>query len=186
MVEQVDSAFGGRFDILVINAGVSAHTTEVINMNDEEWSCILDTNLKGAFYVSRAFGKKMVDMGTGGRILGIASGAGHAGRPGSAHYCASKAGLRLFCKTFAIELAPYGITVNTISVGFVEVGKYDTPEKKPIKQDILRRILLRRAGRPEDIANMAAFLASEQASWITAADFRVDGGESAGRVPMLD
>jgi len=185
MIETVEKRFGARFDILVNNAGIGMHKA-VFHMTNNEWDQIIDTNLKGAFHVSRAFANKMIKNGTGGRIIGIASGAGHSGRPGHAHYCASKAGLRLFCKTLAIELAPYAINVNTISVGFVEVGKYDTPERRPIKEDILRRILLRRPGKPEDIANMAVFLASEQASWITAADFRVDGGESAGRVPLGD
>ena len=184
MMARTEETFGGRFDILVNNAGIGMRT-EVIRMTDDEWDQMMDTNLKGAFYVCRAFAKKMIATGTGGRIIGIASGAGHGGRLGHAHYCASKAGLRLFCKTLAIELAPYGINVNTISVGFVEVGKYDTPERIPIKEEILRRILLRRPGNPDDIANMTVFLSSEQAGWITAADFRVDGGESAGRVPYL-
>ncbi len=83
----------------------------------------------------------------------------------------------------AIELASYGINVNSISVGFVDTGQLDTPELKPMKEFILKRILLRKAGKPEDIANLAVFLASEKANWITGADFRVDGGEAAGRIP---
>jgi len=182
MVEKVCQTFGGRIDILVNNAGIYP-LKEVVNMTDDELNQMLDINLKGAFYVSRAVAKKMIERGLGGRIIGISSGAGHSGRHGQAHYCASKAGLMLLCKTLAIELAPYGINVNSISVGFVDVGQFDTPELKRVKDFILRRILLRRPGSPEDIANMAIFLASEQASWITGADFRVDGGESAGRVP---
>jgi len=162
MVREVVTTFTGGLDILVNNAGITA-PKEVIHMRDEDWDRTLNTNLKGAFYVSRAVATKMIEKGKGGRIIGIASGAGHSGRPGLAHYCASKAGLILFCKALAIELAPHGINVNSVSVGFVDV--------------------LRRPGKPEDIANVVAFLASEGASWITGTDFRVDGGESAGRVP---
>jgi NAD(P)-dependent dehydrogenase (short-subunit alcohol dehydrogenase family) len=180
MVREVVTTFTGGLDILVNNAGITT-PKEVIHMADEEWDRTLNTNLKGAFYVSRAVAKKMIEKGKGGRIIGIASGAGHSGRPGLAHYCASKAGLILFCKALAIELAPHGINVNSISVGFVDVGRYsDLPH---VQEDFLRRILLRRPGKPEDIANVVAFLASEGASWITGTDFRVDGGESAGRVP---
>lgn len=180
MVEGIVKTFNGRLDILVNNAGVGAFK-EVIHMTDDEWNRDLDINLKGAFYVSRATARKMIEKGAGGRIICMASGAGHAGRWGRAHYCAAKAGLIVFSKALAIELAPHNINVNSISVGFVDLGKY--PDLPHIKEDILRRILLRRPGRPEDIANMVAFLASEQANWITGADFRVDGGESAGRVP---
>ncbi len=187
MVDQVIETFGGRLDVLVSNAGISpfkeAPIKEVVNMTDEEWNRIVDTNLKGAFYVSRAVARVMIKRGVGGRIIGIASGAGHSGRHGQAHYCASKAGLILLCKTLAIELAHYDINVNSISLGFVDLGYYETPDLKPLKEYILHRILLGRPGKAEDIANMAAFLASEQANWITGTDFRVDGGESAGRIP---
>jgi NAD(P)-dependent dehydrogenase (short-subunit alcohol dehydrogenase family) len=182
MMETVARAYGGRLDILVSNAGIYP-IKEAVKMTDEEWDRVIDTNLKGAFHVCRAAAKQMIQRGAGGRIIGIASGAGHAGRFGQTHYCASKAGLILLCKTLSIELAPYGINVNTISVGFIDVGQYDSPELGHVKKDILRRILLRRPGRPEDIAHTAAFLASDRASWITGSDFRVDGGEAAGRVP---
>ena len=182
MVETVVHTFGGRFDILVSNAGIYP-LKETVNMTNGEWDQVIDTNLKGAFHTCRAAAKQMIPRGAGGRIIGIASGAGHSGRYGQAHYCASKAGLILLCKTLSLELAPYGINVNSISVGFVDVGQYDSPDLQHVKKDILPRILLRRPGKPEDIAQTAVFLASDQASWITGADFRVDGGESAGRVP---
>jgi 3-oxoacyl-[acyl-carrier protein] reductase len=185
MVETVAQTYGGRLDILVSNAGIYP-IKESAKMTEEEWDRVIDTNLKGAFHACRAAAKQMIGRGAGGRIIAIASGAGHSGRYGQAHYCASKAGLILLCKTLAIELAPHGINVNSISVGFVDVGQYDSPELQHVKKDILRRILLRRSGKPEDIAQTAVFLASDQASWITGADFRVDGGESAGRVPEPD
>jgi NAD(P)-dependent dehydrogenase (short-subunit alcohol dehydrogenase family) len=184
MVEVVTKTFDGRLDIAVCNAGTNIWK-EFIQVTDEERDFILDTNLKGVFNTARAAAKKMIDRGVGGRIIGIASGAGHGGRFGQAAYCASKAGIRLLCKSIAIDLAPYGINVNSISVGYVEVGKMITPEKKRIKESILPRILLRRFGDPEDIANMVTYLVSEKANWITGADFRVDGGESAGRVPSM-
>ena len=182
MVEKVVHHLGGGLDILVNNAGVYP-LKEAVNMTDEEWDQVMNTNLKGAFYTCRAAARQMIQKGAGGRIIGIASGAGHSGRPSQSHYCASKAGLILLCQTLAIELAPRGINVNSISVGFVDVGQFDSPELQHVKKDILRRILLRRPGKPEDIAQTAVFLASDQASWITGADFRVDGGESAGRIP---
>jgi NAD(P)-dependent dehydrogenase (short-subunit alcohol dehydrogenase family) len=182
MVEKVARHFKGHLDILVNNAGLYPYT-EALQMKDEEWNRVIDTNLKGAFYVSRAVARKMMEGGRGGRIIGIASGAGHSGRQGQTHYCASKAGLILMCKSLAIEWAPYNINVNTISVGFVDVGQFEKPEMREMKEFILRRILLRRPGMPQDIANAALFLASEQADWITGSDFRVDGGESAGRIP---
>jgi 3-oxoacyl-[acyl-carrier protein] reductase len=186
MVRRVLEAFDGKIDILVNNAGIYDVYRRLVDMTDEQWNRTIDTNLKGAFHVSRTVAKTMIDSGTGGRIIGIASGAGHAGRPGQASYCASKAGLILLCKVLAIELAPFNINANSISVGFVDVGQFDSPDKKPLLDDILPRILLRRTGTPEDIASMAAFLSSDYASWITGADFRVDGGESAGRVPATD
>ena len=182
MIETVAQAYDGRLDILVSNAGIYP-IKETVKMTDEEWDRVIDTNLKGAFHVCRAAARRMIPRGAGGRIIGIASGAGHSGRYGQAHYCASKAGLILLCKTLSLELGPHGINVNSISVGFVDVGQFDSPELQHVKKDILPRILLRRPGKPEDIAQTAVFLASDQASWITGADFRVDGGESAGRIP---
>lgn len=182
MVDRVVREFNGRLDILVNNAGIYPFT-EAVKMSDEEFNRVIDTNLKGAFFVTRTAAKIMIENGRGGRVIGIASGAGHSGRFGQTHYCSSKAGLRLQCMALAIELAPYGINVNSISVGYVETGQFDAPESKGMKEFILKKILLHKPGRPEDIAHMAAFLASEKADWITGADFRVDGGESAGRIP---
>jgi len=181
MVEKVAHEFE-QIDILIGNAGLYPYT-EALTMSGEEWDQVIGTNLKRAFHVSRAVARKMIERGRGGKIIGIASSAGHSGRQGQAHYCASKAGLILMCKSLAIEWAPYGIHVNTISVGFVDVGQFDRPEMKGMKEFILRRILLRRPGMPQDVANVAVFLASDQAGWITGSDFQVDGGESAGRVP---
>lgn len=185
MVTQVFQSFQGRLDILVNNAGIYEYK-EVIHMSDEEWSRVVDTNLKGAFYVSRSVAKKMIERGAGGRIICIASGAGHSGRHSQAHYCASKAGLILFCKTLAIELASHNINVNSVSAGFVDLGQFDSPDLRQAKEQIVRRICLQRPGKPEDIANMVAYLVSELANWITAADFRIDGGESAGRLAGID
>ena len=183
MVKVIADSFDGRLDIAVCNAGTNIWK-EFVDVTDKERDFILDTNLKGAFNTARAAAVKMIENGVGGKIIGIASGAGHGGRFGQAAYCASKAGIMLLCKSIAIDLAPYGINVNSISVGYVEVGKMETPEKKLIKESILPRILLRRYGDPEDIANMVTFLVSEKANWITGSDFRVDGGESAGRIPL--
>ncbi len=182
MILEMARDFGGRLDIVVNNAGTYPYK-KITDMTDEDWNHVVDTNLKGPFHVSRAAAKRMIENGRGGRIIGIASGAGHSGRPGQAHYCASKAGLILLCKALALELAPYRINVNSISAGFIDVGQFDAPEMQEMKDSIVDRILLKRPGSPEDIARMAVFLASEHASWTTGSDFTVDGGESAGRVP---
>jgi 3-oxoacyl-[acyl-carrier protein] reductase len=102
MVESVIREFNGRLDILVNNAGIYPFT-EAVKMSDEEFHRVIDTNLKGAFFVTRTAAQAMIARGRGGRVIGIASGAGHSGRFGQTHYCSSKAGLRLQCMAFAIE-----------------------------------------------------------------------------------
>ena len=185
MVEKVVETFDGRLDILVCNAGINVRK-EFFKVTDEEWDRVIDTNLKGTFLSARAAAEKMIQKGRGGRIIAIASGAGHSGRPAQPAYCASKAGIIVLCKVMALDLAAYNINVNSISVGFVEVGKMDSPELRPVKESILPRILLRRPGKPEDIANGVVFLASDEGNWITGTDLRIDGGESSGRVPWVE
>ena len=167
MIETVEKRFGARFDILVNNAGIGMRTP-VIHMTDNEWDQIIDTNLKGAFLVSRAFANKMIEKGTGGRIIGIASGAGHSGRPAHAHYCASKAGLIGATKALAKELAPQ-ICVNSIAPGVIERdGEFDGDRRQ------LSFIPAGRFGRPEDVTRAVIFLLEND--YITGQVMNIDGG----------
>lgn len=183
MVKEALDYFGRPVDILVNNAGYYKGYAPVIEVTDEMLDKTIDTNLKGAFYMCREIGKAMGSSGTKGCIINISSGSGHSGRINHAHYCASKGGLIMFTKAIALDLAPMGINVNSISVGFVDVGRFDEGDMLAVKRDILPRILLRKAGKPRDISRMVCYLASDCAEWITGSDFRIDGGESAGRVP---
>ncbi|MEA4963318.1 SDR family NAD(P)-dependent oxidoreductase [Lutispora sp.] len=183
MVKEALDYFGRPVDILVNNAGYYKEYGNITEVTDEIIDRTIDTNLKGAFYMCREVGKAMASSGIKGRIINISSGAGHSGRTNHAHYCASKGGLLMLTKAAALDLAPMGINVNSVSVGFVDVGRFDEGDLLAVKRDILPRILLRKPGKPSDISNMVCYLASDCAEWITGSDFRIDGGEAAGRVP---
>lgn len=175
--------YGRSVDILVNNAGHYNEYSPIVDISDEVLDRTIDTNLKGTFYMCREFGKGMMDFKINGRIINICSGAGHGGRKNHSHYSASKAGIRMMTKSIAIEMAPSGINVNSISVGFIDVGRFDDGDLLTVKKDILPRILLRRPGKPRDISGLICYLSSEFGDWITGTDFRIDGGESSGRVP---
>ena len=129
----------------------------------------------------------MVDAKLPGRVINITSGAAHSGRVNFCNYCASKAGVLNLTRAMALELAPKGINVNSVSVGYVEVGLWDNgADRTSVRDGILPRILLRKPGQPQDISRMVCFLASECGDWITGSDFKIDGGESCGRVPFED
>jgi NAD(P)-dependent dehydrogenase (short-subunit alcohol dehydrogenase family) len=166
-------------DVVVNNAAVYPNTP-VIEMEEDEWDRVLDTNLKGAFLVTRAAGRQMVKQGRGGNMCLIASGAYRSARRGAAHYCASKAGLVLLAQTLALELAEHRINVNVVAPGFIEVGLrpgVSIPYREQIKHDIPWG----RFGTPEEIAQSVAFLCSPAAEFITGSVLSVDGGSSAGR-----
>lgn len=183
LVARLKSDLRGPADIIVNNAGVYADYANIVDVSDEVIDRAIDTNLKGTMYVMREFGRWLVDGNVPGSIVNIGSGAGRSGRRHHAHYCASKAGILGATKATAIDLAARHITVNTITVGFVDVGRFDDGALARVKQDILPRILLKRAGDPGDISAMVCYLASAHANWITGTDIVIDGGESAGRVP---
>lgn len=183
MVEALRAELDRPVDIVVNNAGVYADYASIVDVTDEVIDRAIDTNVKGTMYMTRDFGRWMVEAGVPGRIINIGSGAGRSGRRHHAHYCASKAGILGATRAAAIDLAAHNITVNTITVGFVDVGRFDEGALARVKQDIVRRILLRRAGNPSDISAMVCYFASAHAGWITGTDIVVDGGESAGRIP---
>ncbi|NOS71745.1 MAG: 3-oxoacyl-[acyl-carrier-protein] reductase [Verrucomicrobia bacterium] len=163
----------GRVDVLVNNAGVTRDNL-LMRMSEAEWDTVLDTNLKGAFLVTKAFSRTMLKQRSG-RIINIASVVGIIGNAGQANYSASKAGLIGFTKSCARELASRGITVNAIAPGFIETDM--TSELKPEQREaLLKQIPLASFGQAEDIAATALHLASASGRYITGQVLAVDGG----------
>jgi 3-oxoacyl-[acyl-carrier protein] reductase len=163
----------GKVDILVNNAGVTRDSL-LMRMSDEDWDTVLNTNLKGAFFLTKAFFRTFAKQ-RAGRIINISSVIGLIGNPGQANYAASKAGLIGFTQSVARELASRGVTVNAIAPGFIETDM--TAElNEELKANILKQIPLGRFGSAEDIADAALFLASASARYITGQVLTVDGG----------
>src|SRR5215207_2490078 len=176
----------GRLDVAISNAGVYPNTP-VVEMDEDEWDRVMDTNLKGTFLVTRAAARQMLAQGgpypwstSKGKIVTLASGAHRSARRGASHYCASKAGLVLFSQTLALELAERGINVNIVSPGLIDVGVREGVSAE-YKETLAKAIPWGRAGEPDDIARAAFFLCSEEAEYLTGAVIPVDGGSSAGR-----
>jgi len=172
LVQATTAAFGS-LDILVNNAGITRDNL-LLRMKDEEWDSVLDTNLRGAYLVTKAVLRPMM-RARWGRIITITSVVGLAGNAGQANYAAAKAGLIGLTKSVAREMASRGITANAVAPGFVETditaGLGDT-----IRQSALTAIPLGRWAQPEEIAWVVAFLASDAASYITGQTLAVDGG----------
>lgn len=172
----------GRLDIFVNNAGVGVHK-EVVDLTEEDWDYQVDVQLKGAFLCSRAAARQMIKQGGAGRIINIGSGAATNARIQAAPHCASKAGVLMLTKVMALELGKYGITVNCVSPGLTDVSGVSrhggaTPE---YIANHLTAMPLGRLARPEEIANMVLFLASDQAEFVTGQHIAVDGGYGAGK-----
>ena len=163
----------GRVDILVNNAGITRDGL-LMRMKDEDWDAVLDTNLKGAFYCCRAAAKIMSKQRSG-RIINISSVVGEMGNAGQANYAASKAGLIGMTKSIARELARRDVTVNAIAPGFIVTDMTDALSDQ-VKEGLQDQIPLARLGEAQDIAHAVAFLASEQAGYITGQVLGVNGG----------
>ena len=166
-----------RLDILVNNAGVTRDTL-LVRMEEADWDLVLNINLKGAYHCSKVAVRQMMKQRYG-RIVNIASVSGIAGQAGQTNYSASKAGLIGFTKALAREVGPRGITVNAVAPGFVPTAlTNDLPAE--LKEATLKGIPLGRWGTPQEIANAVAFLASDEASYITGHVLSVDGGMVMG------
>jgi 3-oxoacyl-[acyl-carrier protein] reductase len=163
----------GKVDILINNAGVTRDGL-LMRMSDTDWDTVLNTNLKGAFLVTKAFARSFIKQRSG-RIINISSVIGLIGNAGQCNYAASKAGLIGFTQSVARELASRGVTVNAIAPGFIETDM--TAElNEQLRAEILKKIPLGCLGQAEDIAAAALYLASPSARYVTGQVLTVDGG----------
>ncbi|MBP3231202.1 3-oxoacyl-[acyl-carrier-protein] reductase [Anaerovibrio sp.] len=172
MIKEVVEAFGG-IDILVNNAGITRDGL-LMRMKEEDWDAVINTNLKGVFYCTKAVSKLMMKK-RAGRIVNMASVVGLTGNAGQANYAAAKAGVIGFSKTMAKELASRGITVNMVAPGYIDTDMTAVLSES-VRETMVSGIPLGRAGTPEDVANAVLFLVSDDASYITGQVINVDGG----------
>ena len=174
----VDEAWNryGSADILVNNAGME-HKAAFWDTAEADYDKVMAVNLRGPFFLTQAFVQRLRAAGKPGRIVNISSVHEEMAFPGFSTYCCSKGALRMLMRDLAVELGPNGITVNNIAPGAIA-----TPintallNDKPKLNALLKKIPLGRLGAPEDVASMAAFLASDDAAYVTGATFVVDGG----------
>jgi len=175
LVQQTIAAFG-RLDIFVNNAGIEKKCA-FVDYPLDEWQKIIAVNLTGTFLCSQAAARQMIAQGGGGRIINISS--IHEDLPllTNAPYCATKGGIRMLMRTIAVELAPHQITVNNIGPGaiFTPIDK-DVEDDPKLNDRILAGIPLKRWGKPEEVAQLAVYLASDDASYITGSTHFIDGG----------
>ena len=178
-VESVDSVVKkiidetGGIHILVNNAGITQDNL-FMRMKPEQWSQVIDVNLNGVFHVTKSVIRKMVKQHSG-RIINISSVVGFSGNPGQVNYSSTKSGLIGFTKSLSREVGTRGITVNAVAPGFINTAMTQALNENQ-QQAILSQIPLGRMGEAEDIANAVAFLASEEASYITGTVLHVNGG----------
>ncbi len=180
MVAEIERTWG-RVDIVVNNAGVVVHKL-ILDTTMEEWSRQMDVQLTGPFLVSKHAARLMLRGGAGGRIVNISSVSAVMGRVKGGAHCVSKGGLTQLTKVLAMELGEYGVTVNAVAPGLIDVPSQREEENlsSEYKNRYLAELPLGRMGLPEDIAGMVLFLCSAKASWITGQLFLVDGGLMAG------
>ena len=181
MVETTTSKLGA-IDVLVNNAGIYPSSL-IVDMGEAEWDAVFDTNVKGTFLVSRAVARRMIARGAGGRIVNITSGSAELGRVGAAHYCASKAAVKLFTQALALELAPHDIAVNAVGPGLIEVPGWSHSDAYIAA--MVAANPSHRMGQPDEVARAVLYLADPATTYVTGTTLYVDGGGLAGRsVPI--
>ena len=173
LAKEAEAAVEGGVDILINNAGITRDSL-MMRMKDEDWQTVIDVNLTAGFRLSRALMRGMMKR-RWGRIIGISSIVGATGNAGQVNYAAAKAGMVGFSKAMAAEVANRGITVNVVAPGFIETAMTDVlPEAQ--KEKLLGSVPMGRLGTPGDIASACAYLASEEAGYVTGATLHVNGG----------
>jgi len=166
----------GKIDILVNNAGVERRA-DFWDVTEADFDFVLNINLRGTFFVTQDFVRHLLDTKRPGRVINISSVHEELPFPHFSTYCASKGGLKMLCRDLAVELGPYGITINNIAPGAIE-----TPINAKLMSDpslmkaLVTQIPLGRLGQPGDVSGLAAFLASDEAAYVTGSTFFVDGG----------
>ena len=175
VVEEAIDGFG-KIDILINNVGVNPLILEAEKIKEEGWDQVMDTNLKGVFLCCQAVGKKMIEQG-GGKIINISSVIGYFGEQGLLPYSVSKAGVMMLTRVLAYEWSKYNVTVNAIAPGFI-AGGMNTPilNKEILVSGLTQQVPLKRFGKPEEIVQVALFLASEDSSYINGTTIVADGG----------
>ena len=173
LIAEIEKEYGVAVTILVNNAGITRDNL-AMRMKDEEWDAVIDTNLKAVFRLSKAVMRGMMKA-RHGRIINITSVVGHAGNPGQANYCASKAGVSGMTRSLARELGSRNITVNCVAPGFIDTDMTKALDDKQ-KEGLVGNIPLGRLGTPADIAAAVLFLASPGAAYVTGSTIHVNGG----------
>jgi len=173
LISEIEKEFGVAVTILVNNAGITRDNL-AMRMKDDEWDAVIDTNLKAVFRLSKAVMRGMMKA-RHGRIINVTSVVGHAGNPGQANYCASKAGVSGMTRSLARELGSRNITVNCVAPGFIDTDMTKALDDKQ-KEGLVGSIPLGRLGTPADIAAAVVFLASPGAAYVTGSTIHVNGG----------
>jgi NAD(P)-dependent dehydrogenase (short-subunit alcohol dehydrogenase family) len=174
--EELDDLLGG-LDVLINNAGISIRH-RFLDISPQEWRTVMDVNLSGVFFVAQQAARRML-AGSGGVILNMGSTNGLMGYPYYADYNASKAGVIELTRSMALELAPR-VRVNAVCPGFILTPMQEAEYTQEMRRAFEAKVPLRKLGRPEDVAALFAFLASDDASFIIGQTFVIDGGEIAG------
>ena len=166
----------GKLDILVNNAGLERRA-DFWEVTEADYDAVLNVNLKGLFFLTQAFVRQRMQAKSGGKVINISSVHEELPFPHFASYCVSKGGVKMLTRDLSVELAPLGITINSIAPGAIETPINRELLENPAKLNaLLQNIPLRRLGQPSDVASVAAFLASDESSYVTGTTFFVDGG----------
>lgn len=180
MFQQVDTAFGG-LDILISNAGIGGEVKPILEQSEDAWDQVLSVNLKGAFLCGKQAAERMIAQGRGGRMIFTSSIAAYEGGGFHGPYGAAKGGLCTLVRTMAREWAPYGITVNAVCPGLTGTAINQEISNDPVlKEQFLAKIPLGRMAKPEEIASLMLYLATDAAAFITGTSIIADGGATIG------